>query len=170
VSQNQILEASGLRSAKSVRRGQVLQIPREGRVVTASSESQVNSAQAGPSRKASGRKEARGGTHTTSRSTTAGAEAAQRTAAPGNPTPGTAAQPGQAQVNSPSTAAAATSGPPRETGARGQTIAYRVKDGDTLFSIAKRFNTSVDEIKGVNALHSNLVKVGQLIRIPRAGL
>jgi LysM repeat protein len=169
VSQDRILEASGLQSAKSVRRGQVLQIPREGRVVTAGSESQAKSAQAALSQKASSQKGAKGA-QTASRSTPAGAEAAQRTAAPDNPTPGTAAHPGQAAANSPSTVAAATSGTPRENGARGQTIAYRVKDGDTLFSIAKRFNTSVDQIKVLNALKSNLVKVGQLIHVPKAGL
>jgi len=169
VSQDQILEASGLQSAKSVRRGQVLQIPREGRMVTASSQSPAKSAQAGPARKASSRKGAKD-TQLASRSTPAGAEAAQRTTASLNTTPGTAAHAGQAQANSPSTAAAATTRPSREAGARGQAIAYRVKDGDTLFSIAKRFNTSVDEIKVLNALKSNLVKVGQLIHIPRAGL
>ncbi|MBP1725518.1 MAG: Lytic transglycosylase catalytic [Deltaproteobacteria bacterium] len=169
VSQDRILEASGLQSAKSVRRGQVLQIPREGRVVTAGSESQAKSAQAALSRKASSHQGAKG-TQTVSRSTPAGAEAAQRTAAPDNPTPGTAVHPGRAEANSPRTVAAATSGTSRENGTRGQTVAYRVKDGDTLFSIAKRFNTSVDQIKVLNALKSNLVKVGQLIHVPKAAL
>jgi len=169
VSQDQILEANGLSSAKSVRRGQVLQIPREGRVVTAGSESQAKSAQEAAARKASSRKGAKGG-QLASRSTPTGAEATQKTTASGNATPVTAAQAGRAQANSPGTAAVATTGTPREAGTKGQTIAYRVKDGDTLFSIAKRFNTSVDEIKVLNALKSNLVKVGQLIHIPKAGL
>jgi membrane-bound lytic murein transglycosylase D len=169
VSQDQILEASGLTSAKSVRRGQVLQIPREGRVVTASSESQAKSAQEAASRKASTRKGAKGA-QLASRSTPAGAKAAERTTASSNSTPGAAAQAGQAQANFPGTAAAASTGTSREAAARGQTIAYRVKDGDTLFSIAKRFNTTVDEIKVLNALRSNIVKVGQLIHIPRVGL
>jgi len=169
VSQDQILEASGLQSAKSVRRGQVIQIPREGRTVMASSQSPVKSAQAGPSRKAGSRKGTKG-TQLASRSTPAGQEAAQKTTAPVNSTPKAAAPTGQTQASSLSSAATATTVTPREAGARGQTISYRVKDGDTLFSIAKRFNTSVDEIKVLNALKSNLVKVGQLIHIPRAGL
>jgi membrane-bound lytic murein transglycosylase D len=169
VSQDQILEASGLTSAKSVRRGQVLQIPREGRVVTASSESQAKSAQEAASRKASTRKGAKGA-QLASRSTPAGAKAAERTTASSNSTPRAAAQAGQAQANFPGTAAVASTPTSREAGARGQTIAYRVKDGDTLFSIAKRFNTTVDEIKVLNALRSNIVKVGQLIHIPRVGL
>jgi LysM repeat protein len=60
--------------------------------------------------------------------------------------------------------------PSAEAGARAQTVRYRVKDGDTLFSIAKRFNTTVDEIKVLNALQSNIVKVGQLIRVPSTSL
>jgi peptidoglycan lytic transglycosylase D len=159
VSQEQILEASGLQSAKSVRRGQVLRIPREGRVVTASSESQAKSAQASASRKATNRKGAKG-TQLASRSTPP----------TGDPAPGTVAHAGQVQANTPGTAAAATTGTAPEAGTREQTIRYRVKNGDTLFSIAKRFNTSVDEIKVLNALKSNLVKVGQLIHIPKAGL
>jgi peptidoglycan lytic transglycosylase D len=169
VSQDQILEANGLSSGKSVRRGQVLQIPREGRVVTAGSESQAKSAQGPVSRKANSRKGAKSA-QLASRSTPTGAEAARRTTASGNSTPGTVVQAGQAQTNSPGTAAAATTGPSRDAGGKGQTIAYRVKDGDTLFSIAKRFNTTVDEIKVVNALRSNIVKVGQLIHVPRASL
>jgi len=169
VSQDQILEASGLRSAKSVRRGQVLQIPREGRMVTASSQSPGKSTQAGPARKAGSRKGV-GDTQLASQSTPAGTEAAQRTTAPVNFTPTAAAPAGQTEAGSQSTAAAATTGAPREAGARGQTISYRVKDGDTLFSIAKRFNTSVDDIKVLNALTSNIVKVGQLIHVPGAGL
>jgi membrane-bound lytic murein transglycosylase D len=148
VPQDQILEASGLQSAKSVRRGQVLRIPREGRVVAASSESRAKSAQASPARKATTRKGAKGA-QVASQSTPRGAEATKKTTASVNSTPG-------------------TPGTVRE--AREQTISYRVKNGDTLFSIAKRFNTSVDEIKVVNALKSNLVKVGQLIHVPTAGL
>jgi membrane-bound lytic murein transglycosylase D len=169
VSQDQILEASGLQSAKSVRRGQVLQIPREGRVVTASSETPAKSTRAESSRKATSRKGAKG-TQTASRSTPTGAKTAQRTTASPNSAPETATSPGRTEARSRATVAVATSGSPREAGVRGRTIAYRIKDGDTLFSIAKRFNTSVDQIKGLNALKSNLVKVGQLIQIPKAGL
>jgi membrane-bound lytic murein transglycosylase D len=160
VSQDQILEASGLRSAKSVRRGQVLQIPREGRLVTASSQSSA--------KKASSRKGAKD-TQLASQSPP-GTEAAQRTTAPVNSTPTAAAPAGQIEARSHSTAAAATTGTYHEAGAAGQTISYRVKDGDTLFSIAKRFNTSVDEIKVLNALSSNILKEGQLLNVPRAGL
>ena len=138
-------------------------------MVTASSQSPAKSTQAGPARKAGSRKGA-GDTQLASQNTPAGTEAAQRTTAPVNFTPTAAAPAGQTEAGSQSTAAAATTGAPREAGARGQTISYRVKDGDTLFSIAKRFNTSVDDIKVLNALTSNIVKVGQLIHVPGAGL
>ena len=45
-------------------------------------------------------------------------------------------------------------------------IVYTVKKGDTLYSIAKKYNTSVDEIKRYNNLQSNLLSVGDRIVIP----
>lgn len=38
---------------------------------------------------------------------------------------------------------------------------YTVKEGDTLYSIAKRFNIPVDELKSLNSLNDNGIKVGQ---------
>lgn len=43
---------------------------------------------------------------------------------------------------------------------------YIVKAGDTLYSIAKRYNVSVDSIKKVNGLTSNMLFVGQQLRLP----
>lgn len=43
---------------------------------------------------------------------------------------------------------------------------YTVKRGDSLWSIAKNFNTTVDEIKNANGLSSNLLSVGQVLIIP----
>ena len=42
---------------------------------------------------------------------------------------------------------------------------YTVKNGDTLWSIAKQFNISVDSIKASNNLTSNLLTVGQTLTI-----
>ena len=42
---------------------------------------------------------------------------------------------------------------------------YIVKSGDNLYSIAKKFNTSVNEIKRKNNLTSNLLSVGQKLKI-----
>ena len=43
---------------------------------------------------------------------------------------------------------------------------YIVKKGDTLYSIAKSNNTTVDNIKKINNLNSNLLSIGQLLIIP----
>ena len=43
---------------------------------------------------------------------------------------------------------------------------YTVNRGDSLWSIAKRFNTTVDKIKKANGLNSSLLKIGQVLQIP----
>jgi len=43
---------------------------------------------------------------------------------------------------------------------------YIVKSGDTLYSIARQFNTTVDSIKILNNLTTNTLRVGQTLRIP----
>ncbi len=45
---------------------------------------------------------------------------------------------------------------------------YHVKRGDNLIKVAKRFNTSVNEIKRANKLTSNTVRIGQKLVIPRS--
>ena len=42
---------------------------------------------------------------------------------------------------------------------------YTVKKGDDLYSIAKRFNTSVDQIIKDNNLTSNLLSIGQVLKV-----
>lgn len=46
-------------------------------------------------------------------------------------------------------------------------VTYTVKRGDTLWSIAKDFEVSVDDIKNVNNLATNLLTVGQNLIIPQ---
>lgn len=46
------------------------------------------------------------------------------------------------------------------------TITYTVVSGDSLYTIAKRFNTTVDELKRLNNLTSNMIYVGQQLLIP----
>ena len=52
--------------------------------------------------------------------------------------------------------------PPEDT----STITYIVKKGDSLYSIASRYNTSVSVIKNLNNLATNNLSIGQSLKIP----
>lgn len=43
---------------------------------------------------------------------------------------------------------------------------YTVQRGDTLYSISKKFNVSVDKLKDINNLSFNTLRVGQVLKIP----
>ena len=45
-------------------------------------------------------------------------------------------------------------------------IEYAVKKGDSLYNIAQKYNTTVDELKRLNQLSSNLLNIGQVLQIP----
>jgi membrane-bound lytic murein transglycosylase D len=153
VSPQAILRANHLKHPKYLRVGWVLRIPRDGEVSTVSDEedSTTRTRARHPRRTAAGK----------------GHKGVQTAALdPPSPSDRSAASAGQSAVSSQT----AATDPGGEAGARVQTISYLVKDGDTLFGIAKRFNTTVDQIKVLNALTSNIVKVGQLIAIPNAGI
>ncbi|MDP4237831.1 MAG: LysM peptidoglycan-binding domain-containing protein, partial [Bacteroidota bacterium] len=65
---------------------------------------------------------------------------------------------------------------PNKTASKGDTDApvhsklhkkkYRVRRGDTLYSIAERFGVDVHSIKSVNGLHSNSIQKGKSLVIP----
>ena len=42
---------------------------------------------------------------------------------------------------------------------------YIVKSGDTLYAISQRFNISVDKLKDINNLTSNILSVGQVLKL-----
>ena len=56
---------------------------------------------------------------------------------------------------------------PSDTGTNPDTMfMYKVKSGDTLYSIASKYGTTVDKIKSLNYLKDNNLSIGQVIRIP----
>lgn len=46
---------------------------------------------------------------------------------------------------------------------------HTVRSGDTLGEIARRYRTSVNAIKSLNGLKSNLIRPGQVLRVPSRG-
>lgn len=46
---------------------------------------------------------------------------------------------------------------------------HTVRPGDTLGAIARRYRTSVNAIMSLNGLRSNLIRVGQVLRVPSRG-
>lgn len=46
---------------------------------------------------------------------------------------------------------------------------YIVAAGDSLYSIAKKFNTTVDELKNLNNKTSNLLSIGEVLVVPTNG-
>ncbi len=46
---------------------------------------------------------------------------------------------------------------------------YVVKSGDNLYAIARRYGITVDKLKDINNLSSNLLSVGQKLLVPRVG-
>ena len=47
------------------------------------------------------------------------------------------------------------------------TIQYTVKSGDSLWLIAQKYNTTVNAIKSMNGLTSDMLSIGQVLRIPQ---
>ena len=43
---------------------------------------------------------------------------------------------------------------------------YTVKSGDSLWSIANKYNTSVSELKSLNNLNSDILQIGQVLKLP----
>ncbi len=47
---------------------------------------------------------------------------------------------------------------------------YTVQSGDTLWLLSRRFNTTVDAIKRLNGLTSDMLSIGQVLKIPSEGV
>ncbi len=59
-------------------------------------------------------------------------------------------------------------GPTPSPGPSGSYVEYRVQPGDSLWLIARKYGTTVEAIKSLNGLTSDLLDVGQVLRIPTA--
>ena len=73
--------------------------------------------------------------------------------------PGATAAPAPAPGSGAGTAAA-------ESADTGASTAYTVKGGDTLTRIAKRFGTTAKALRSLNGLQSDVIKVGQKLKVP----
>lgn len=47
---------------------------------------------------------------------------------------------------------------------------YTVQKGDSLWKIANKYNITINDIKNINNLSSNLLKVGQILKIPKLNI
>lgn len=54
---------------------------------------------------------------------------------------------------------------PRSSGGGGSKN-HTVSKGDTLYGLARRYGTSVNAIKNANGLNSDLIRLGQKLKIP----
>ena len=66
--------------------------------------------------------------------------------------------------------AAVAPAPPRRASAEPSRVVHRVKSGETLSSIAQKYNTSVAAVRQANKLRGSVIKVGQrlTISVPRS--
>lgn len=56
--------------------------------------------------------------------------------------------------------------PEQETTNNNENITYIVQNGDSLWSIAKKYNINVNDLKSANNLTTNLLQIGQKLIIP----
>ncbi len=49
-----------------------------------------------------------------------------------------------------------------------QTASYRINKGDTLYALARRFNTTIDTLKKINGLRDDTIHVGERIWYPNS--
>jgi len=81
------------------------------------------------------------------------------------------AKPVQLARNEAVPAAAAASGPLERpvSGTGAEPERYEVNRGDSLWAIARRYNTTVAQLKELNNLRSSRIAAGQVISVPSAG-
>lgn len=58
----------------------------------------------------------------------------------------------------------------KNTFANQNVVTYVVQNGDTLWSIASKFGVSVETLRRANGIYSDMLRVGQIIKIPRSSI
>lgn len=56
--------------------------------------------------------------------------------------------------------------PSKETNESTEYTTYTVQKGDSLYQIAKKYNTTIDNLKKINNLNNTLLSIGQKIKVP----
>ncbi|MBU00590.1 MAG: hypothetical protein CME14_04730 [Gemmatimonadetes bacterium] len=54
----------------------------------------------------------------------------------------------------------------RRTTSRTAEISYTVRSGDSLWTIARRHQTTVNELRQVNGLQGSTIYAGQILEVP----
>lgn len=85
--------------------------------------------------------------------------------APSSPAPSSSASSSSGSSSSRSTAAKKTT-PSKSTAKKSSGSSYKVVRGDTLYGIARKRGSSVAKIKAANGLKSDVIRPGQVLRIP----
>ncbi len=74
-----------------------------------------------------------------------------------------------AAASQPAPSTRTASGPSADDSDNAAGVNYHVHRGDSLWSIARRYGTSVDEIKAVNGMRGSRIDAGQVIVVPTSG-
>jgi len=74
--------------------------------------------------------------------------------------------PGPSETGESIVMTSAPSSPPAPQAPASSPTYHKVKSGDTLFSLSSRYGTSVAELKRLNGLKGDSIRVGQSLRVP----